>query len=94
MRLPQFTSSRFREVCHARGETANQALAAQIIKGVWQTSAMKRGLELEPEVLLQYSDLTNVNVSQCEFVVHPDAPHALMAEFTIRLRTLPSDLQR
>ncbi|XP_073700610.1 uncharacterized protein [Garra rufa] len=75
MRLPRITSSRFREVCHVRGETSSQALAFRIIKGVRQTSAMKRGLELEPEVLLQYSDMMNVNVSQCGFVVHPDAPH-------------------
>lgn len=47
-----------------RGETSSQALAVRIIKGVRHTSVMKRGLELEPEVLLQYSDMMNVNVSQ------------------------------
>lgn len=36
---------------------------------------MKRGLDLEPEVLFQYSGMMNVNVLQCGFVVHPDAPH-------------------
>ncbi|XP_077085799.1 uncharacterized protein LOC143737818 [Siphateles boraxobius] len=75
MRTPRITSSRFREVCHVRGESTSQALAARIIKGVRQTSAMKRGLDLEPEVLFQYSGMMNVNVLQCGFVVHPDAPH-------------------
>lgn len=62
-------------MCHVRGESTSQALAVRIIKGVRQTSAMKRGLDLEPEVLFQYSGMINVTVLQCGFVVHPDAPH-------------------
>lgn len=75
MRQPRLTSSRFREVCHVRGEASSQTLAARIIKGIRQTSAMKRGLDLEPDVLLQYSDMMNVNILPCGFVVHPDVPH-------------------
>lgn len=75
MRQPRVTASRFYEVCHVRGESSGQALATPILKGVRQSSAMKRGLEREPRVLEQYSKLYNVNVSPCGFVIHPDAPH-------------------
>jgi len=33
MRTPRITSSRFREVCHVRGESTSQALAAESSKG-------------------------------------------------------------
>lgn len=36
---------------------------------------MKRGIDLEPEVLQQYSDFCNVNASPSGFVIHPDAPY-------------------
>ncbi|KAJ3604159.1 hypothetical protein NHX12_028900 [Muraenolepis orangiensis] len=45
------------------------------MKGVRQTPAMKRGIDLEPEVLQQYSDMCNVNVLPSGFVVHPDASY-------------------
>ncbi|KAJ8007671.1 hypothetical protein DPEC_G00096580 [Dallia pectoralis] len=75
VRQPRVTASRFYEVSHVRGESSGQALAVRILKGVRQSSAMRRGLECEPEVLKQYSKLFNVNVSLCGFVIHPDAPH-------------------
>ncbi|XDV17037.1 hypothetical protein PO909_016488 [Leuciscus waleckii] len=75
MRKPRVTASRFYEVSHVRGETSGQALARRILKGVKQTNAMKRGLDREPEVLEHYSELFNVNVSPCGFVVHPDASY-------------------
>ncbi|XP_003198385.3 uncharacterized protein isoform X1 [Danio rerio] len=74
-RQPRVTASRFREVCYVVGESASQSLAARILKGTKQTSAMKRGLELEPEILKQYSETKRVTVLPCGFVVHPDAPH-------------------
>ncbi len=75
MRKPRVTASRFHEASHVRGETSGQALARRILKGTKQTQAMKTGLDKEPEVLESYSDLFNVNVSPCGFVVHPDAPY-------------------
>ncbi|XP_049340579.1 uncharacterized protein LOC111196789 [Astyanax mexicanus] len=75
VRQPRLTSSRFGEVFKVQGESSSQALAARILKGVRQTPAMKRGIDLEPEVLQQYSDLCNVNVSPCGFVIHPDTPY-------------------
>ena len=75
VRQPRLTSSRFGEVFTLRGESSAQALAVRIIKGVRQTPAMKRGIDLEPEVLNQYSDLCNVNVFPSGFVVHPDASY-------------------
>ncbi len=75
MRKPRVTASRFHEASHVRGETSGQALARRILKGTKQTQAMKTGLDKEPEVLERYSDLFNVNVSPCGFVVHPDAPY-------------------
>ncbi|KAG1929305.1 uncharacterized protein LOC120474911 [Pimephales promelas] len=95
MRTPRITSSRFREVCHVRGESTSQALAARIIKGVRQTSAMKRGLDLEPEVLFQYSGMMNVNVLGLLYILmRHTLAQALMAESMTLLRTLPLDLQR
>ncbi|XDV26074.1 hypothetical protein PO909_029872 [Leuciscus waleckii] len=75
VRQPRLNSSRFGEVCSVRGESSSQALAARIIKGVRQTPAMKRGIDLEPEVLQQYSDLCNVSVAPSGFVVNPNAPY-------------------
>ena len=73
VRLPRVTSSRFGEVVALRGESSAQALALRIIKGGRQTPEMKRGLDLEPAVLRQYSDMFNVNVYPSGFVVHPEA---------------------
>lgn len=35
---------------------------------------MRRGAEMESEVTVEYSRLTNVNYSPCGLIVHPDAP--------------------
>lgn len=75
VRRLRVTASRFREVCHARGETPGKALAARIIRGTKQTSAMRRGLELEASIVQKYADMTKVIVLPCGFVVHPEAPH-------------------
>ena len=52
-----------------------QRLATRILKGTRQTAAMRRGLELEPEVLRSYGEVAQVNIYACDFVVHPDAHH-------------------
>lgn len=75
LRQPRLTSSRFGEVYSARGDSSSEALAVRMLRGVRQTSAMKRGIELEPEVLQLYSDFCGVNVSPSGFVIHPDAPY-------------------
>ncbi|XP_073697761.1 uncharacterized protein [Garra rufa] len=75
MRKPRVTASRFHETSHVRGETSGQALARRILKGTKQTKAMKTGIDKEPEVLDRYSELFNVNISPCGFVIHPDAPY-------------------
>lgn len=50
-------------------------MSARILRGTPQTSAMKRGLDLEPEILRQYADVCDVSVTQCGIIIHPDAPH-------------------
>lgn len=74
VRRPRLTSSRFREVCHVRGETSADHLADRILRGTPQTAAMKRGLEMEAGVVRQYCQIKAVNYSPCGFVIHPDAP--------------------
>ncbi len=75
MRQPRLTSCRFGEVYSARGDSSCEAIAVRILKGVRQTSAMKSGIDLDPEVLQQYSDFRSVNVSPSGFVIHPDVPY-------------------
>lgn len=75
VRKPRLTASRFGEIYHVRGESTAKSLAARILRGIPQTAAMKRGLDLEPEILRQYSDYCNISVMQCGIIIHPDAPH-------------------
>ncbi|XP_049339471.1 uncharacterized protein LOC125804569 isoform X1 [Astyanax mexicanus] len=75
VRRPRITASRFREVCHVCGKSSSQALATRILKGTPQTRDMKRGQELESDVLKQYSDARNVSVLPCGVIIHPDAPY-------------------
>lgn len=75
LRKMRITSSRFREVCHVRGETSADHLAERMFKGSgMQTMEMKRGLAMEPVAVQEYCTLKNVNFFPCGFVVHPDAP--------------------
>ncbi|RXN36879.1 hypothetical protein ROHU_002559 [Labeo rohita] len=75
VRKPRLTASRFGEICHVRGESTAKSLAARILRGTPQTAAMKRGLDLEPDILRQYSEFCDVSVMQCGVIIHPDAPH-------------------
>lgn len=71
----RITSSRFREVCHVRGETSADHLAERMFKGSgMQTMEMKRALAMEPVAVQEYCTLKNVNFFLCGFVVHPDTP--------------------
>ncbi|XP_034007127.1 uncharacterized protein LOC117499009 [Trematomus bernacchii] len=74
VRRPRITSSRFREVCHVRGQSSAENLAQRIRKGVAQTASMKRGLALEPVAIQEYCRIKNTNYWPCGFVIHPDAP--------------------
>ncbi|KAK0147919.1 hypothetical protein N1851_012380 [Merluccius polli] len=67
VRRSRVTASRFREVCHVRGETSGKALATRIIRGTKQTHAMRRGLELEESIIKKYTESTNVIVLPCVF---------------------------
>ena len=75
VRKPRLTASRFREICHVRGESSAKALASRILRGTPQTAAMKRGLDLEAEILRQYSEFCDVSVTSSGVIIHPDAPH-------------------
>ncbi|KAG9278156.1 hypothetical protein AMEX_G5969 [Astyanax mexicanus] len=74
VRRPRITSSRFREICHVRGQSSAEILSQRIRKGVDQTAAMKRGLALEPVAIQEYCQMKNTNDCPCGFVIHPDAP--------------------
>ncbi|KAJ8248109.1 hypothetical protein GJAV_G00238400 [Gymnothorax javanicus] len=73
VRRPRITSSRFREICHVRGQSSAENLAQRIYKGVDQTAAMKRGLALEPAAIQEYCRVKNTNYWPCGFVIHADA---------------------
>ncbi|KAL1277134.1 hypothetical protein QQF64_023807 [Cirrhinus molitorella] len=73
LRKPRITASRFWEVCHVRGLSSAESLAELIIRGNRQTAEMSRGAEMESEVKVEYSKLTNVNYSPCGLIIHPDA---------------------
>ncbi len=65
VRKPRLTASRFGEICHVRRESSSKALAARILRGTPQSAAVIRGLDLEPDILRQYSDFCDVSVMQC-----------------------------
>ncbi|CAB1314849.1 unnamed protein product [Coregonus sp. 'balchen'] len=73
LRRPRLTSSRFREVCHIRGQSLAENLANQIIKGSPQTAVTKRALAMEPAAVNEYCHIKNGNYTPCGFVIHPDA---------------------
>ncbi|KAL2095395.1 hypothetical protein ACEWY4_010114 [Coilia grayii] len=73
LRKPRLTSSHFREICHAKPCTLEK-MAERLIKGIRQTAAMKRGLEMEADAIEEYCRLKRVNYYPCGFIIHPDAP--------------------
>ncbi|XP_031165276.1 uncharacterized protein LOC116057001 [Sander lucioperca] len=74
VRKMRLTSSHFREVCHVHGQTSAEHLAERLLRGVAQTSVMKRGLALEPQAIQEYCKVKNNSYWPCGFVIHPDAP--------------------
>ncbi|KAK0154386.1 hypothetical protein N1851_003540 [Merluccius polli] len=74
VRKLRLIANRFHEICHVRRESSIKALAACIMHNE-TTGTMKRGLDLEPEILRQYSDFSDVSVTQCGIIIHSDAPH-------------------
>ncbi|XP_030293036.1 uncharacterized protein LOC115593591 [Sparus aurata] len=74
VRRSRITSSRFREICHVRGQSSAERLAERIKKGVAQTAPMKRGLALEPVAIREYCCAKSTSYWPCGFVIHPDAP--------------------
>ena len=64
LRKMRITSSRFREVCHVRGETSADRLAERMFKGSgMQTMEMKRGLAMEP-VAVQGSGMQTMEMKR------------------------------
>ncbi|XP_051558066.1 uncharacterized protein LOC127443464 isoform X2 [Myxocyprinus asiaticus] len=54
LRKPCVTSSRFREVCHVRGQSSAESLALRILRPGYQRGEMKRGLQMEPKAVEEY----------------------------------------
>uniref|UniRef100_A0A3Q3AYZ8 YqaJ viral recombinase domain-containing protein n=1 Tax=Kryptolebias marmoratus TaxID=37003 RepID=A0A3Q3AYZ8_KRYMA len=78
LRQPRLTASHFRDACRgsAKEESAAMALAAWMIRGSKrQTAAIKRGLQMESEVLANDADILKVNVLPVGFIIHPDTPY-------------------
>lgn len=69
LRRARLTASRFREICQVR-ESSEDSL----LQGTRQIAAMKSGLEMEADAILEYCQIKRVNHYPCGFVIHPDAP--------------------
>ncbi|KAJ8002276.1 hypothetical protein DPEC_G00178210 [Dallia pectoralis] len=78
LQRPRLTAIRFWDACCSKACREEQESAAiQMIRGsTKQTAAMKRGLLVEPEVLVNYAEVMRVNVLPAGFVIHPDAPRS------------------
>ncbi|XP_076836752.1 uncharacterized protein LOC143482301 [Brachyhypopomus gauderio] len=74
LRQSRVTSSKFREVCHTRGQSSAENLAKRLVRPSHQTADMRRGLELEPVAVEEYCQAREVNHYPCGFLTHPDAP--------------------
>ncbi|XP_039648996.1 uncharacterized protein LOC120554288 [Perca fluviatilis] len=74
LRKPRVTCSRFREVCHVRGQSSAENLALRILRPGYQTAEMKRGLQMESKAVEEYCLVKDVNHYPCGFIIHPDAP--------------------
>ncbi|KAK0153218.1 hypothetical protein N1851_005090 [Merluccius polli] len=54
LRRCRITSTKFREVCHTRGESSAENLAKRLLGSSHQTADMRRGLALEPIAVEEY----------------------------------------
>ncbi|KAG1930738.1 hypothetical protein F2P79_022067 [Pimephales promelas] len=74
LRRCRITSTKFREVCHTRGESSAENLAKRLLGSCHQTADMRRGLALEPIAVEEYCKVREVNHYPCGFLIHPEAP--------------------
>eukprot|EP00058_Branchiostoma_floridae_P018033 XP_002603522.1 hypothetical protein BRAFLDRAFT_79057 [Branchiostoma floridae] len=74
VRKNRITSSVFKQVCSRQGDHDSLGQRLLTSKGI-QTSAMKFGIEHEPEAAKLYSEVTGNNVYLSGFVINPSAPH-------------------
>lgn len=74
VRSHRLTSSSFKRV-YSRKADYEQLATSMLRKKTLQTSAMKRGLELEPVAAAQYTGVTGNQVYMCGFVVNPNTRH-------------------
>ncbi|XP_076124717.1 uncharacterized protein LOC143104504 [Alosa pseudoharengus] len=74
LRRCRITSTKFREVCHTRGESSAENLAKRLLGSCHQTADMRRGLALEPVAVEEYCKVREVNHYPCGFLIHPEAP--------------------
>ncbi|KAK0142231.1 hypothetical protein N1851_020062 [Merluccius polli] len=74
LRRCRITSTKFREVCHTRGESSAENLAKRLLRPSNQTADMRRGLDLVPIAVEEYCRVREVNHYPCGFLIHPDAP--------------------
>lgn len=74
VRSPRLTSSSFKRVYSRRADYEQLATSMQR-RTTLQTTAMKRGLELEPVAAAHYTEVTGNPVYMCGFVINPNARH-------------------
>lgn len=75
VRSPRLTSTSFKSVYSRKADFEQLATSMQRTKKTVQTTAMKRGLDLEPLAAAQYTEVTGNQVQMCGFVINPNAPH-------------------
>ncbi|XP_077102505.1 uncharacterized protein LOC143753718 [Siphateles boraxobius] len=73
LRRCRITSTKFREVCHTRGESSAENLAKRLLGSCPQTADMRRGLALEPVAVEEYCKVREVNHYPCRFLIHQDS---------------------
>ncbi len=73
-RSPRRSLSSFKRIC-SRKANYDSLAASNKTTATGQTTAMKRGVHLEPVAAELYSEVTGNLLFPCGFVVDPDAPH-------------------
>lgn len=73
-RSHQLTSSSFKRICSRRAHFDSHVASIKTT-APGQTKAMKRGVDVKPTAIMQYSEVTGNLVFPCGFVVNHHAPH-------------------
>ncbi|XP_078681326.1 uncharacterized protein LOC144916167 isoform X1 [Branchiostoma floridae x Branchiostoma belcheri] len=73
LRSVRLTASKFKDVCSRQKDF--ESLAQRFQRKTVRTSAMERGLQLEPTAANVYAQHKGVNVYPIGFVINPSAPH-------------------